>query len=246
MVTQFLDDLDQALQGLSLANAGAGFAAWSLFVLNRGDRPVTNGYFYALKRLALDEFTRRGYLTSTETLLQELPCWHTAAYNDGWDDYCPKCDNTGVYRSYRLIEARFEMSDGCRYRWHQPEQVAGPALLDAWEQGRAWTDDLDHARVVQGYIMKSKSYKGTIYQRWALLWCLWWWLRLNYQKQSELPRSPYYRTATHRVLYSWKWRFIWYWRRNSTRRLRYYWTGVLHFLHIEIDREEISEDEIPF
>jgi len=96
MVTQFLDDLDQALQGLSLANAGAGFAAWSLFVLNRGDRPVTNGYFYALKRLALDEFTRRGYLTSTETLLQELPCWHTAAYNDGWDDYCPKCDNIGV------------------------------------------------------------------------------------------------------------------------------------------------------
>jgi hypothetical protein len=53
---------------------------------------------------------------------QGLVCWHTRDYNEGWEDYCEKCDNTGWYRLHNLYRFVFEIG-GRRYVWHQPESL---------------------------------------------------------------------------------------------------------------------------
>jgi hypothetical protein len=108
-------------------------AAHCLFYLNRIARRSSNQarkhFIYTCKNHLLRLFYERGYCVDLTQQRQGLRCWHTRDYNEGYEDYCEKCDNTGWYRLHNLYRFVFVVG-GHRYVWHQPESlVTWPVTL---------------------------------------------------------------------------------------------------------------------
>ncbi len=86
---------------------------------------------YGLKNYAVKLFYQKGYCVQAVKSVQEMECWHTRRYNEGWDDYCSKCDNTGIYARHVLFCFTFSIGEKV-FKWHQPEQyVDWPVKISA-------------------------------------------------------------------------------------------------------------------
>lgn len=172
-----------ALEGFGIGRTGLTMPTMALWRLNRYANNLGRGskrrIIYALKNAYIRMLYEQGYCTQAVLETQKLECWHTRAYNDGWDDYCPKCDNTGIYAEYELYRFTFNV-DGCWYSWHQPvDLVDFPVQLDVghnefWGHVRAPYDE-------DGYI---EGLKGTNPRH--DLWSVWWCLLLNGYKVPSL------------------------------------------------------------
>lgn len=236
----FLQVIDRSLQGLALVMASPSWAAWCLFILNRSAKLGINSRstIYPLKTEALEIFHRQGYLIGIDTVVQQLPCWHTDRYNDGLTDWCPKCDNTGIYREIKLIETRFQMPDGQRYRWHQPWDVAAPGIKELW---LTFDNSLDvqgqDRRTLQGHILRKAAYSGRAYDPEVLLWGLWWYVRIHRTKGQKKIKAP----APYWFSWFWvKYQIRWRWN-ESANRLR-----IIFKRRSKKDQEVWDDDEIPF
>lgn len=188
------------------ADGGLKIACHCLFELNRRwwtDRSKQD-LIYQHKDVLLRHLYKAGYCVEQSAQRQDLECWHTLAYNEGWTDYCVKCDNTGIYRQVWLFHFVFDV--GRRYVWHQP------MLTTRWLSA----EEVPVSGVVQGY--KQAIPPGMI----ADLFCLYleairWYL---WGQGVELPEMnrPTLGEAILLDLYDWweydlKYRLIdwWHW-----------------------------------
>lgn len=107
-----------------------GKAAISLFRLNHAAKEGwAKESTYLMKNQAIKIFYKKGYCIRATKEIQNLPCWHTVAYVSGEIDRCPKCFNTGVYRSQDLYHFTM-LIDGTIYSWHQPaKRVDWPVVF---------------------------------------------------------------------------------------------------------------------
>jgi hypothetical protein len=151
-------------------------AAESLFILNRlaKGRGVPADIVYQLKNQAVRLFYQKGYCTRVTKSVQEMECWHTQRYLDGETDYCPKCDNTGVYRRYALYSFVFYI-DGKRFNWHQPEgMVTWPVMLN------------EGIEIYSGERSNAVGAKQDVNRA---VWVVYQWLRQNEVAGEDLPRQ---------------------------------------------------------
>lgn len=166
-----------AIEGFTIGRTGLTMPTMALWRINRyaariSDRFGRKQFIYALKNAYIQMLYERGCCTRVILETQKLECWHTRAYSEGWDDYCPKCDNTGVYAEHELYRFTFDV-DGCWYSWHQPVRLVNyPVRLhlghnEFWGRIHAPYDE-------DGYI---EGLKGCNIRH--DIWTVWWCLILN-------------------------------------------------------------------
>lgn len=148
-------------------------AAYGVFHLNRYARELgrctRRAGIYRLKNTFVRWAYENGYRTECRPVKQVLECWHTRGYAEGWDDYCPKCDNTGIYRQFDLVLFGFDFPGIGRFCWHQPR-----ALVD-WPIEYT-EDEPGEMRGLQG----GDRDHGDGQPDWRLhSWRVWWFLRRN-------------------------------------------------------------------
>jgi hypothetical protein len=159
-----------ALEGFAIGRTGFALPSMAMWRLNHyagSGRPSwnTKRYLYSLKNIFIQMLYERSYCLYVNLDTQHIPCWHTRAYNDGRDDYCPKCDNTDIYRIVHLYKFVFEIGD-LHYSWHQPvDLVDYPVKLD---MGGKKFEGLRHYDTPYESSNNNKRIDA-----WAVWWCLW-------------------------------------------------------------------------
>lgn len=153
----------QARQWLNHNNPDQ-IAAFCLFKLNQKAKNANyerKQFLYTCKNHLLRLFYERGYCVEVTKQFQGLRCWHTWEFNNGDDDYCYKCDNTGWYRKHHLYRFVFSIG-GTRYIWHQPESlVTWPVVLTDETVGDYQEY---HAQSEPFQVKVGNIYRATLYQ----------------------------------------------------------------------------------
>ena len=219
-----------------------------MFYLNRlvGSLPRSERreVIYALKSALVKQFYQSGFCRSVSVHIQELSCWHTEGYNNGYYDECPKCYNTGVYASHKLYQFVFDIR-GRTYVWHQPVSLVDFPIQD--EQADQDPTPYKPGRKESTQVLREQEtlYLATVYQ----------YLRLAGIPDNELPqfslREALYRQWRHSVIQRWnrlKWRYR-YEVRPKLGFCRGNISRLWHFIRTGEMLESLSgssEDEIPF
>lgn len=120
----------RAWRWLALPKESARIAAESMRLLNKfakgpASEPQTRAIYLLKERLVFELWHACPCPCSAREVEQVLPCRSCGGTGE-WDyrDTCRRCDGTGVFRTHRLIEFRFDFPNGNVITFHQPRSIA--------------------------------------------------------------------------------------------------------------------------
>lgn len=99
---------------------------------------------YALKNALVKLWYQRGYAQGVQLQTQTQTCWRCGGSGDEpyephrevadgvYEDWCLKCQGTGIWRQHRLYAFDFAVDGKC-YRWHQPKSLVSWDVIPTCE-----------------------------------------------------------------------------------------------------------------